>query len=115
MKIKVGEMAGHCVYNALNANDDTFGNKHLLDTKQELALQDVASTSVVASSPYFEIIDGVLHRKKLEKGNTNYREVLGMDRRVTVIATFHLKGRRHHTLEDTYRLVAENYWWEGWC
>ncbi|KAJ8282274.1 hypothetical protein COCON_G00047930 [Conger conger] len=110
-------MAGDCIYNAHYAND-TFGNKHFLGTKQELAqdldaMQGIASTSVVASSPYFEIIGGVLHRKKLEKGNTNYREVLDKDRRLNAIATFHLKGKRHHTLEDTYRFVEENYWWEG--
>ncbi|KAI1885225.1 hypothetical protein AGOR_G00217980 [Albula goreensis] len=114
-------MAGDCIYNPHYANDDTFGNKHLLGKKQELArdfnvldaMKGNASTSVAASSPYFEIIDGVLYRKKLEKGYTNYREVLDKDRRQNAIATFHLKGKGHHTLEDTYRFVAENYWWEG--
>ncbi|XP_035267399.1 uncharacterized protein si:dkey-229b18.3 isoform X2 [Anguilla anguilla] len=114
-------MAGDCIYNAHYANDDTFGDKHLLGRKQELAqdlrvldvMQGSASTSVVASSPYFEIINGVLYRKKLEKDNTNYREVLDKDRRLNAIATYHLKGKRHHTLDDTYRFVAEKYWWEG--
>ncbi|XP_034041856.1 uncharacterized protein si:dkey-229b18.3 isoform X2 [Thalassophryne amazonica] len=63
----------------------------------------------------FEVIDGVLYRKKLEKGFVNYREVLDEDRRCDAISTFHRRrpGQRHLSLEETYKCVAENYWWEG--
>ncbi|KAM6934173.1 uncharacterized protein FYW49_000464 [Xenentodon cancila] len=66
-------------------------------------------------SPNFEVIDGLLYRKKLEKGYINYREVLTEDRRHEAIATFHQRrpGQRHLSLEETYKCVAENYWWEG--
>uniref|UniRef100_A0A8C1CL37 Integrase zinc-binding domain-containing protein n=1 Tax=Cyprinus carpio carpio TaxID=630221 RepID=A0A8C1CL37_CYPCA len=69
----------------------------------------------VASSAAFEVIGGSLYRRKLEKGFVQYREVLSEDKRLQAIATFHEKGpgKSHHTLEDTYRLVAEHYWWEG--
>ncbi|XP_042586988.1 uncharacterized protein LOC109095964 isoform X1 [Cyprinus carpio] len=69
----------------------------------------------VASSAAFEVIGGSLYRRKLEKGFVQYREVLAEDKRLQAIATFHEKGpgKSHHTLEDTYRLVAEHYWWEG--
>ncbi|XP_036396714.1 serine/arginine repetitive matrix protein 1 [Megalops cyprinoides] len=115
-------MAGDCTYNIHSTNDDTFGNKHLLDRKQELAVdsgicettQDKTHTAALLSS-YFEVIDGVLFRKKLERGSINYREVLDRDRQLNAIATFHQKrpGKRHHTLEDTYRFVSDKYWWEG--
>nr|XP_015219437.1 PREDICTED: uncharacterized protein LOC107079467 [Lepisosteus oculatus] len=110
-------MAGDCAYNKPYANEDTFCNKHLLE-KQELGGNALISDSAegeTVSSPFFEVIDGVLYRKKLEKGYINYREVLDTDRRRNAIATFHQKrlGKTHHTLEDTYRFVAENYWWEG--
>ncbi|XP_053185004.1 uncharacterized protein si:dkey-229b18.3 [Scomber japonicus] len=61
------------------------------------------------------MIDGMLYRKKLEKGFINYREVLDEDRRHEAIATFHRRraGQRHLSLEETYKCVAENYWWEG--
>lgn len=44
-----------------------------------------------------------------------YREVLAEDKRFQLINAFHVKtpGTPHHTLDDTYRLVAEHYWWEG--
>ncbi|XP_040913438.1 uncharacterized protein si:dkey-229b18.3 [Toxotes jaculatrix] len=66
-------------------------------------------------SPNFEVIDGQLYRKKLEKGFINYREVLDEDRRREAISTFHRRrhGQRHLSLEETYKCVAENYWWEG--
>uniref|UniRef100_A0A667WWP7 BTB domain-containing protein n=1 Tax=Myripristis murdjan TaxID=586833 RepID=A0A667WWP7_9TELE len=66
-------------------------------------------------SPNFEVIDGLLYRKKLEKGFINYREVLHEDRRHEAISTFHRRrpGLRHLSLEETYKCVAENYWWEG--
>uniref|UniRef100_A0A3Q0SH00 BTB domain-containing protein n=1 Tax=Amphilophus citrinellus TaxID=61819 RepID=A0A3Q0SH00_AMPCI len=62
-----------------------------------------------------EVIDGLLYRKKLERGFINYREVLNEDRRHEAISTFHRRrpGQRHFSLEETYKCVAENYWWEG--
>ncbi|XP_068186293.1 uncharacterized protein si:dkey-229b18.3 isoform X2 [Antennarius striatus] len=67
-------------------------------------------------APNFEVIDGLLYRKKLERGFFNYREVLDEDRRQEAISTFHRRmrpGQRHLSLEETYKCVAENYWWEG--
>ncbi|XP_071332090.1 uncharacterized protein [Trachinotus anak] len=66
-------------------------------------------------SPNFEVIDGLLYRKKLERGFINYREVLDEDRRHEAISTFHRRrhGQHHLSLEETYKCVAENYWWEG--
>ncbi|MED6294177.1 hypothetical protein CHARACLAT_018434 [Characodon lateralis] len=66
-------------------------------------------------SSNFEVMDGLLYRKKLEKGFINYREVLCEGRRQEAISTFHRRraGQRHLSLEETYRCVAENYWWEG--
>ncbi|XP_034417281.1 uncharacterized protein si:dkey-229b18.3 isoform X2 [Cyclopterus lumpus] len=66
-------------------------------------------------SPNFEMIDGLLYRKKLEKGFFNYREVLDEGRRLEALSTFHRRrlGQRHLSLEETYKCVAENYWWEG--
>ncbi|KAE8299228.1 Nucleus accumbens-associated protein 2 [Larimichthys crocea] len=67
-------------------------------------------------APNFEMIGGLLYRKKLERGFINYREVLDEDRRHEAIATFHRRrrpGQRHLSLEETYKCVAENYWWEG--
>uniref|UniRef100_A0AAX7TQP9 BTB domain-containing protein n=1 Tax=Astatotilapia calliptera TaxID=8154 RepID=A0AAX7TQP9_ASTCA len=59
--------------------------------------------------------NGLLYRKKLERGFINYREVLNEDRRHEAISTFHIRrpGQRHLSLEETYKCVAENYWWEG--
>ncbi|KAG7257276.1 hypothetical protein CRUP_003973 [Coryphaenoides rupestris] len=67
-------------------------------------------------SPHFEVIDGLLYRKKLERGFLNYREVLGEERRREAISTFHRRRRAdgaHLSFEETYRCVAENYWWDG--
>ncbi|XP_076015262.1 uncharacterized protein LOC143007702 isoform X2 [Genypterus blacodes] len=66
-------------------------------------------------SSNFEVIDGLMYRKKLEKGFINYREVLDADRRREAVSTFHHRrpGLHHHSLEETYKCVAENYWWEG--
>ncbi|XP_028292675.1 uncharacterized protein LOC114455544 [Gouania willdenowi] len=66
-------------------------------------------------SPNFEVIDGLLYRKKLERGFINYREVLKEERREGAISTFHRRrpGQHHLSLEETYKCVAENYWWEG--
>ncbi|KAM9343125.1 uncharacterized protein KZ484_015721 isoform 2-T2 [Pholidichthys leucotaenia] len=66
-------------------------------------------------SSNFEVIDGLLYRRKLERGFINYREVLTEDRRHEAISTFHRRrpGQRHLSLEETYKCVAENYWWDG--
>ncbi|XP_012692691.2 uncharacterized protein si:dkey-229b18.3 [Clupea harengus] len=114
-------MAGDCTYNTHYANDDTFGTiKQSADGQQELVGDvngDRTAQGSVSSppSPYFEEIGGSLYRKKLERGFVQYREVLAEEQRQNAIATFHQKrpGKRHHTLEDTYRFVAEHYWWEG--
>ncbi|TRY88198.1 hypothetical protein DNTS_026890 [Danionella cerebrum] len=85
-----------------------------LSTKLSSGLVNGVGASASSSSLY-EVIGGSLYRKKLEKGFVQYREVLGEDKRLHSIANFHEKrpGKSHHTLEDTYRLVAEHYWWEG--
>ncbi|XP_061081504.1 proline-rich protein 36-like isoform X2 [Conger conger] len=116
-------MAGDCAYETHYVNDDTFGNKQLFGRNQELIVDGILDTAkggsksikAVVSSPYFEIIDGVLYRKKLERGYIRYREVLDRNRQRSTIAAFHEEppGKRHHTLDDTYRTVADNYWWEG--
>lgn len=66
-------------------------------------------------SPNYEMKDGLLYRKKLEKGYINYREVLSEDRRHEAISTSHRRRAdlRHLSLEETYKCVAEKYWWEG--
>ncbi|XP_051871015.1 uncharacterized protein si:dkey-229b18.3 [Pristis pectinata] len=71
-----------------------------------------------AASAY-EVIDGTLYRKRLERGATSYTEVLvgaAAEQRRAVIASFHQQpaaGQRHCTMEETYKNVSENYWWEG--
>ncbi|XP_064167308.1 uncharacterized protein LOC135241103 [Anguilla rostrata] len=116
-------MAGDCAYETHYVNDDTFGNKQLFGRNQELTVDGVLDTTkgssksikAVVSSPYFEIIDGVLYRKKFEKGYIRYREVLDRNRQRSAIAASHEEptGKRHHPLDDTYKTVADNYWWEG--
>lgn len=64
--------------------------------------------------PKFRVVDGMLYRKRLERGLVHYREVLDEDRRHEVIAAFHRRPAQGHlSLEETYKCVAENYWWEG--
>uniref|UniRef100_A0A673NCI4 Uncharacterized LOC107748215 n=1 Tax=Sinocyclocheilus rhinocerous TaxID=307959 RepID=A0A673NCI4_9TELE len=101
-------MASECTYSAQYDTDDTFRST-------ERAGYMNGGRASVASSAFFEVIGGSLYRRKLEKGFVHYREVLVEDKRLQSIATFHEKGpgKSHHTLEDTYRLVAEHYWWEG--
>ncbi|XP_072116048.1 uncharacterized protein [Mobula birostris] len=71
-----------------------------------------------AASAY-EVINGILYRKRLERGATSYTEVLvgaAAEQRRAVIASFHQQpaaGQRHCTMEETYKNVSENYWWEG--
>ncbi|XP_041067596.1 uncharacterized protein LOC121290769 isoform X1 [Carcharodon carcharias] len=77
-----------------------------------------ASSSSWAASGY-ELIDGTWYRKRLERGATSYTEVLlgaADEQRRAVIAAFHQQpapGHRHCTMEETYKNVSENYWWEG--
>lgn len=66
--------------------------------------------------PRFEVRNGLLYRKKLERGFIHYREVLDEERRYEAIGTIHRLQQcdQHHlSLEETYKCVAENYWWEG--
>ncbi|KAM9804837.1 zinc finger and BTB domain-containing protein 11 [Neosynchiropus ocellatus] len=87
----------------------TRTSKPWLDTERS------RSRAKTPGSSHFEVIDGMLYRRKLEKGFINYREVLDEERRHEAIASFHRRrpGQRHLTLEETYKCVAENYWWEG--
>lgn len=76
------------------------------------ARPDLGRTGTPGSSN-FEVIDGTLYRRKLEKGFINYREVLDEERRLEAITSFHSRRAGHLTLEETYTSVAENYWWDG--
>ncbi|TSU63007.1 Zinc finger and BTB domain-containing protein 11 [Bagarius yarrelli] len=107
-------MAGKCTYSARDAADDTLCPRN----RQEYftgCLGGASSSSSTSSPTFFETIGGFLYRKKLEKGMVQYREVLDEDKRLQSIQALHAgtPGRPHHTLEDTYRLVAEHYWWKG--
>lgn len=112
-------MAGDCTHtNAHYAHAERFcPSKPWLDGAREMeSAGDSRGRGPPARwSPNFEVIDGMLYRKKLEKGFINYREVLDEDRWHEAISTFHRRraGQRHHSLEETYKCVAENYWWEG--
>lgn len=107
-------MASQCTHNA--HSDDTFRSTKLtVHEQQERAGCVNGGSAPVKSSAFFEVIGGCLYRKKLERGFVQYREVLAEDKRLQSIDIFHKKrqDKSHHTLEDTYRLVAEQYWWEG--
>lgn len=109
-------MSTECTYNAPCSTDDTFRtNKLSAHEQRERAGFANGGGAPVKSSAFFEVIGGSFYRKKLEKGIFQYREVLAEDKRLQSITIFHEKrqGKSHHTLEDTYRLVAEHYWWEG--
>ncbi|KAG9271025.1 hypothetical protein AMEX_G13894 [Astyanax mexicanus] len=114
-------MAGECTYNPQCTGDDTLcTGKHTAGYLNGVhAAKSYSSSSSSSSSsfssPLFESIGGSMYRKKLEKGCVHYREVLAEDKRLKSIEAFHSRtnGKPHHTLEDTYRLVAEHYWWEG--
>lgn len=115
-------MAGDCTHNnAHYGNAETFCSSKPWsdgDTERVGEIKSVGSLKgrgPVSCSPNFEVIDGLLYRKKLEKGFINYREVLDVDRRHEAISTFHQRrpGQQHLSLEETYKCVAENYWWEG--
>lgn len=76
---------------------------------------DTESASVSRERvPKFRVVDGLLYRKRLERGRVHYREVLDEDRRHEVVSTLHRRpAQRHPSLAETYKCVAENYWWEG--
>ncbi|KAM4559162.1 uncharacterized protein PAE49_013653 isoform 2-T2 [Odontesthes bonariensis] len=116
-------MAGDCTHiSAHYANAGTFcpskpwsdGDREGFGETESVG-KSTGRGSPAGWSPNFEMIDGLLYRKKLERGYINYREVLSDDRRVEAISTFHRRrpGQRHLSLEETYKCVAENYWWEG--
>lgn len=108
-------MAGECTYSARDAADDTLCPRERQEQFPHGYLSGASPSSFASSSSFFETIGGLLYRKKLEKGFVQYREVLAEDKRLYCIQAFHARipGSPHHTLEDTYRLVAEHYWWEG--
>uniref|UniRef100_A0A3P8UGH4 Si:dkey-229b18.3 n=1 Tax=Amphiprion percula TaxID=161767 RepID=A0A3P8UGH4_AMPPE len=118
-------MAGDCTHTgARYANAETFcpsqsswsdGDREQPREMEELVWNSEGRGPPTRWSPNFEVIDGQLYRKKLERGYINYREVLNEDRRHEAISTFHRRrpGQRHLSLEETYKCVAENYWWEG--
>ncbi|KAM6978413.1 uncharacterized protein LKV04_013818 [Tautogolabrus adspersus] len=117
-------MAVDCAHaNAHYASAETFTpSKPWSDEDGERAGEMEAAGNSVGRGPptrwssNFEMIEGLLYRKKLEKGFINYREVLDEDRRLEALSTFHKRrrpGQHHLSLEETYKCVAENYWWEG--
>ncbi|XP_070832406.1 uncharacterized protein [Chaetodon trifascialis] len=112
-------MAGDCTHtNAYYANAETFcPSKPWSDGDGEMESAGISKGrgNPAQCAPNFEVIDGQLYRKKLERGFINYREVLDEDRRHEALSTFHRRrpGQRHLSLEETYKCVAENYWWEG--
>ncbi|XP_020787545.2 uncharacterized protein si:dkey-229b18.3 [Boleophthalmus pectinirostris] len=112
-------MAGDCTHsNAQYAHTERFcPSKSWSDTDREMEASENSEGRGRAARllPHFEVIDGLLYRKKLERGFINYREVLDEDRRQEAIGTFHRRrpDQRHLSLEDTYKSVADNYWWDG--
>ncbi|XP_034742098.1 uncharacterized protein si:dkey-229b18.3 isoform X2 [Etheostoma cragini] len=105
-------MAGDCTHtNAYYANAETFCPSREMESVGNSKGRGLPTQW----SSNFETIDGLLYRKKLEKGFINYREVLDEERRHEALNTFHRRrlGQRHLSLEETYKCVAENYWWEG--
>lgn len=107
-------MAGECPSSARDAADATLCAR--VDQEHFPGyLSGAASSSASSSPPFFETIGGFVYRKQLDRGLVQYREVLEEDKRLQSIQAFHAgtPARPHHTLEDTYRLVAEHYWWKG--
>ncbi|XP_068602573.1 chromatin assembly factor 1 subunit B [Brachionichthys hirsutus] len=113
----------HCDYKMAESCTDTTsfyswsdGDAHAAGGTRPAVTSGGGGAPPARRAPNFELIDGLLYRKKLERGYLNYREVLGEDRRRGAVSSFHRRGRpgrRHLSLEETYRCVAENYWWEG--
>ncbi|XP_067897251.1 uncharacterized protein si:dkey-229b18.3 [Heterodontus francisci] len=93
------------------------------EEEEERSGRKVAAAAASPGDPSaasgYELIDGTLYRKRLERGATSYTEVLlaaAGEQRRAVIAAFHQQpaaGQRHCTMEETYKNVSENYWWEG--
>lgn len=117
-------MAGDCTHsNAHYAQSETFCPSTPWSDGDAEAAGEMDSAGISKGRgpparlpPNFEVIDGLLYRKKLERGFINYREVLDEDRRHEALSTFHRRkrpGQGHFSLEETYKSVAENYWWEG--
>uniref|UniRef100_UPI0037E7593C uncharacterized protein n=1 Tax=Semicossyphus pulcher TaxID=241346 RepID=UPI0037E7593C len=115
-------MAGDCTHtNTHYTSTETFSPSKPWsggggDREMEAAGNSEGRGPPTKWSPNFEVIDGLLYRKKLEKGFINYREVLDEDRRHEALSTFHQRrrpGQHHLSQEETYKCVAENYWWEG--
>lgn len=120
--IKPVKMAGDCTHiTAHYAKAASFRPSEPwmdVDRDSPSDMESVGNSARGSSSRWssnFDVIDGMLYRKKLERGFINYREVLDEDRRHEAIATFHRRrsGKCHLSLEETYKCVAENYWWEG--
>lgn len=111
-------MAGDCTHtNDRYANTETLClSRPWSEGAGEMESTGISKARVpnARRTPNFEVIDGLLYRKKLERGLVKYREVLDEDSRHEAISTFHRRpGQRHLSLEETYKCVAENYWWEG--
>ncbi|KAJ8013155.1 hypothetical protein DPEC_G00050350 [Dallia pectoralis] len=112
-------MAGDCTYAMHYPDDDTCSpSKHARDVRAlggETATARAKGCGSAGRPSNFELIDGLMYRKKFERGFIHYREVLDEGRRLGAIATFHRRrhGTRHQSMDDTYRSVADNYWWEG--
>lgn len=113
-------MAGNCTHtNTHYSIAETFHTCKSWsdgDAEMDVARNSEGRGSPAKWSPNFEVIDGLLYRKKLEKGFINYREVLDEGRRLEALSTFHQRRgtvQHHLSLEETYKCVAENYWWDG--
>ena len=122
------KMAGDCTHNPQH-----YGSGGAAETFRPPSSATGAPPAVVVvggrrgppppSSPNFEVIDGLLYRRKLERGFINYREVLPEERRHEAVSAFHRRRRaaaaaaaglrQHLSFEETYKSVAENYWWDG--
>lgn len=111
-------MAGDCTHTSY-ANTETFcpSEPWSDDVGEAEKVEDLKGRgNFKLWPPRFEVRNGLLYRKKLERGFIHYREVLDEDRRHEAIGTIHRRqqsGQHHLSLEETYKCVAENYWWEG--
>lgn len=115
--MKPVEMAGDCTHSSY-AKPETFWSDDVgLGGGETKKVEDSKGRGNFKPwPPRFEVRNGLLYRKKLERGFVHYREVLDEDRRHEAIGTIHRQQRsdQHHlSLEETYKCVAENYWWEG--
>ncbi|XP_067849375.1 uncharacterized protein si:dkey-229b18.3 [Heptranchias perlo] len=101
-------------------DDDDGDDDEEEEEEEENSRRKIAAASGDSSAASgYEVIDGTLYRKRLERGATSYTEVLlaaAEEQRRAVIASFHQQpaaGHCHCTMEETYKNVSENYWWEG--